>query len=452
MTVHALDATGALRPALGPAVLGALPPAGSVVALAIANPASLAEAFVTVVTAGCVPLLLPPTLPGRAQRETARRAGAAALLHADAGHDVAVEALDGALSLMLRGYLACTSGTTGGEPTLYAFTLEQAEANARAHLESLGATGARRLVLPMPLAHSFGLVAGLLAARALGAELFAFEDTPSPTALLRVVSEQRADVLYLTPPLMRLLLKRGRQRPAGAEGAPTVVSVGAGPVDRDELRALVAAFPRSRVTFTYGLTELGPRVATLVAGEQGQALLAPGAGRATLGEPLQGVSWQVREERLFVRSPYAAVGRLVDGALQPLPATDGYVDTRDGARVVGDSVEVLGRADGTVVRGGTNVYPEDVEAVALRDEAVTAACCIARPSVMYGEVPVLYCESTDDETALRQRLEARFAAELRPVERPVELKVARELPRSSLGKVLRAALREQDASAPGSGT
>ena len=105
MTVHALDATGALRPALGPAVLGALPPAGSVVALAIANPASLAEAFVTVVTAGCVPLLLPPTLPGRAQRETARRAGAAALLHADAGHDVAVEALDGALSLMLRGYL-----------------------------------------------------------------------------------------------------------------------------------------------------------------------------------------------------------------------------------------------------------------------------------------------------------------------------------------------------------
>jgi acyl-CoA synthetase (AMP-forming)/AMP-acid ligase II len=194
------------------------------------------------------------------------------------------------------------------------------------------------------------------------------------------------------------------------------------------------------------LTELGPRVATLVAGEQGRDQLNAGPGRAPLGEPLDAVSWQVQEGRLWVRSPYAAVGRLVDGVVVSLAADAGYVDTRDAAQAVGESVELLGRADGTIVRGGTNVYPEDLEAVALRDEAVTAACCVPRGSPMYGEVPVLFCESADDEAALRARLEARFDAELRPVERPVEIKVVSELPRSVLGKVLRAELCERERS------
>jgi acyl-CoA synthetase (AMP-forming)/AMP-acid ligase II len=290
----------------------------------------------------------------------------------------------------------------------------------------------------MSLAHSFGLVAGWFAARLTGAELVAFEDTPNPSTLLSVATQQPTDILYITPPLMRLLLKRARRRPVTDGVAPRVVSVGSGPVERDELRALVALFPESRVTFTYGLTELGPRVATLVAGDRGVDRVPPGPGRAPLGEPLDGVTWDVRDDRLFVRSPFAAVGRLVDHGLVPLETTDGAFDTRDAVRRGSAGVEVVGRADGAIVRGGTNVYPEDVEAVAQRDGAITGACCVARPSSMYGEVPVLYCESATDDAPLRARLAQRFDAELRPVERPVELHVLPALPRSPLGKVLRA--------------
>lgn len=449
MSVRSLHRTGLGRAALAlPDGADRVAP-GQVVALALSHPADFAAAFSALTAAGAVPLVLPPHLPEGAQRQAAEQARAAALWR-DEGGQLRHHPLGTAPRVALRGYLACTSGTSTGRPKVFAFDLERAEGNARAHLASLGVLAARRIVLPMPITHSFGVVAGLLAARLLDAELLAFEDTPTPAALLQVLAEHESDLLYLTPPLLRLLLKRSSLRAELTRWAPKVVSVGAGAVDRDELRALVAATPRSRVTFTYGLTELGPRVATLLAGEAGHARLEAGSGRAPLGEPVEGVQLRLEQGRLWVRSPYATLGRVVDGQLIPLAARGGFVDTGDAAEACGAQLEIIGRADGVVVRGGTNVYPEDVEAVALRDDAVSACACVPESSAMYGQVPVLYCESASAEGPLRARLEARLVAELRPVERPVRIHIVPQLPRSALGKVVRAAL--MDPSTPSTGS
>lgn len=416
--------------------------AGAVVALQLGGPRTLVSALTELLSAGAVPLVLPPGLPVSAADTLARQVGARHLLREHDGELSGLPLTD-SLTLAFAGYLTCTSGTTGGTPRVYAFRTEAAQENARAHLESIGGSDARVIALPMPLAHSFGLVAGWLSAQVSGATLVTFRETPDPLTLLRVATEQRVDTLALTPPLARLLLKAARRKTPAIPDSLRRVTVGSAAMSAAELLALRALFPAAELYFTYGQTELGPRVSTLHVGPHTLSPEAPVA----LGTPLRGVTMHVVDGSLHVRSPYVSAGRLERAGLAGLcSAPHGLWDTRDAAELLpaGDDgaprVTLRGRLDGVLVRGGTNVYPEDVEGAALALDGVAGATCVARPSPMYGELPVLLCERTPDappwnelEPALRAHLEATLPA----TSVPVELHEVARLPRGPLGKVLR---------------
>jgi acyl-CoA synthetase (AMP-forming)/AMP-acid ligase II len=305
----------------------------------------------------------------------------------------------------------------------------------------------------MPLSHSFGLVAGLFAASELDATLYAFTSTPDPSTLLTVLEREKIELLYLTPPLLRMLLKRARGRALGALPHLSIVSVGSAALSRAELRGMLRCFPGAQCFYTYGLTELGPRVSTFAAGSDAAphpALELEPTRPAPLGEPLDGVTLELRDRaldgvgELFVTSPYAATGRLRNGKVEPLGAELGFA-TRDAARNAPDGqLELLGRMDGTIVRGGTNVYPANVERVAGQVNGVRGSCLVARASVLYGQVPVLVIDLEGDAEAgqVKRELTEAFAEILAPTDMPVEVLVVSNLPRTALGKVQRAQVTE----------
>jgi long-chain acyl-CoA synthetase len=454
--VVALDARGERLPTRTGDVAGDVPP-GALVALSVSDPAQLSAAYFALLEVGAVPLLLNPALPRETAHTLATSARAWAWLHMPAAGERELVRFAAAPLLEPRpAHVSCTSGTTGhgAVPTMHLFAAESALANARAHLASLALTGesaVQRMLLPLPLSHSFGLVCGAYAAAALGATLFAFESTPDPSTLLTVLVREQIELVYLTPPLLRLLLKRARGRALGDFPALRVVSVGSAPVTRGELRAMLRGFPGARGYFTYGLTELGPRVSTFAAGsdaEPHQSLAHDVHQVAPLGTPLAGVALELRDAgsdgvgELFVRSPFASLGTLRDGVLEPLAAQAGFA-TRDAARCTQDGqMELLGRRDGTIVRGGSNVYPENVERVADDVPGVHGSCLVPKASALYGQVPVLFVELDENGAAdaVQRELMATLARELPPTDQPVEVRVLPSLPRTALGKVQRAAL------------
>jgi O-succinylbenzoic acid--CoA ligase len=292
--------------------------------------------------------------------------------------------------------LVHTSGTTGA-PQPVELSYGNVQANALGSAVALGLDPAERWLCPLPLSHVGGLMVLLRAA------IYA------TTAVLGVGgTEIRDDVTLasLVPTMLARLLD------AGAEPGPRLraVLLGGAPAGRDLLvRARDAGWP---VAPTYGLTQACSQVTV---GEVGDV--------ETCGRALPGV-----------RVALAADGEiLVEG---PTVAGGGTLRTGDLGRLDDRGrLIVSGRKADTIVSGGENVAPAEVEAVLLEHPAVAEAGVFARPHPEWGEAVtarvVLRAEASERELHAwaRQRL-AGFKV-------PKTIEVADALPRSASGKLLR---------------
>jgi len=137
--------------------------------------------------------------------------------------------------------------------------------------------------------------------------------------------------------------------------------------------------------------------------------------------------------RLRVRGPGAA-SRLESGsAAAGESVRAGWYYTGDIAALDDAGfLHLKGRASDMILRGGSNVYPDEVEAVLCEHAAVTDAAVVGRPSPQLGEevvaVVVTRAAVTTDE------LIAHCRRRLTAYKLPAEIVFVSELPRTSFGK------------------
>lgn len=101
---------------------------------------------------------------------------------------------------------------------------------------------------------------------------------------------------------------------------------------------------------------------------------------------------------------------------------------------------LLERRSQLIIRGGSNVYPSEVENVLVDDPAVREACVIPRPDERLGELVVAVVEPVPGREIDVDRLLDRCREVLASYKVPSEVVVVSELPRTPLGKVQRSAV------------
>jgi O-succinylbenzoic acid--CoA ligase len=183
-------------------------------------------------------------------------------------------------------------------------------------------------------------------------------------------------------------------------------------------RAKAAGLP---VAQTYGLTEACSQVTTSAPGEP-----------ETAGPPLVCTRVEIAtDDEILVAGPTVAPGAIAD---------DGFLHTGDrGALDERGRLLVTGRKAETIVTGGENVAPAEVEAALLAHPAVAEAAVHGRPDEEWGEAVVakVVLRAHADPAAIRDHaatLLARFKV-------PKAVEVVDELPRTASGKVKRRDLR-----------
>jgi acyl-CoA synthetase (AMP-forming)/AMP-acid ligase II len=146
---------------------------------------------------------------------------------------------------------------------------------------------------------------------------------------------------------------------------------------------------------------------------------------------------------LWVRGPqvsgeYIGIGSVLDA--------DGWFPTRDHAYIDEHGyLFVGGRADDTIIRGGENIAPAEIEDVLDQHPAVHAVCVVGLPDEEWGEriaaVVIPAAETTAEE------LKAFVRQRLRGSRTPDDILFRPDLPYTDSGKVQRRLLIQQIAAA-----
>jgi O-succinylbenzoic acid--CoA ligase len=312
-----------------------------------------------------------------------------------------------------------TSGTTAA-PRPVELTYANILWSALGSAVALGLDADERWLCALPLSHVGGL--SIVLRSAIYASTAVVHERFETDRVLHALRSERVTLVSLVATTLSRLLDAGLQHPPALRCALT----GGGPVPSALVRrAHTAGVP---VSLTYGLTESCSQATTTP--------LAEIAGApASAGTPLFCTRVQIAPDgEILVAGPTVAPGaRDADGWLHT--GDLGELDERGRLRV-------SGRKADTIVSGGENVAPAEVEAVLESHPGVLEAAVLGREDPEWGESVSAIVVARPDAVLEVEELRAHCAAALAPFKVPKQFVLTAEpLPRTRSGKLLRRELR-----------
>lgn len=291
---------------------------------------------------------------------------------------------------------------------------------------ALGVDPRERWLCALPLSHVGGL--SILLRSAIYATTAVIHERFDTDRVLQALREQDITLVSLVSTTLARLLDAGLREPPALRCALT----GGGPVPPALVaRAREAGVP---VLETYGLTECCSQAAT--------APLVPGTTQLGAGVPLFCTRVEIAADgEILLSGP-----TLARSAIEP----DGRLHTGDLGHIDGHGfLHVSGRKADTIISGGENVAPSEVEAVLEAFPGVLEAAVLGRLDPRWGEaVTAIVVVSPQADTEGGQadiqedELRAHCAARLAPFKVPKQVQIVAEpLPRTASGKLLRRELQ-----------
>jgi acyl-CoA synthetase (AMP-forming)/AMP-acid ligase II len=269
-----------------------------------------------------------------------------------------------------------------------------------------------------------------------------------PRAWLDTVAAERVTSAMLVPTMISRIV----DLPGGVPELPSLrqITYGGAKMPAPVLERALLAFPGCGFVNAYGLTETSSTIALLTPEDHRLALAsddpAVAARLASVGRPVPGIELEVRDEQdrvlgpgepgeLWVRGPqisgrYVGLGSVLDAG--------GWFPTRDRAHLdAAGYLFVEGRSDDTIIRGGENIAPAEIEDVLLRHPGVAEAVVVGVPDEEWGErlVAVLVRRGSADPSA--EEIKAWVRERMRGSRTPDDVVWRAELPQTSTGKILR---------------
>lgn len=311
-----------------------------------------------------------------------------------------------------------------------------------------GAAGEdERALVSVPPYHVAGL-ANLLSNLYAGRPIV-YLDRFSPEAWLDVVRSQGITQAMVVPTMLARIVEHLSGQPDAATPSLRTLSYGGARMPQPVLERALALFPGTGFVNAYGLTETSSTIAVLGPDDHRAALESddPAVRRrlGSAGRPLPGIEVEVRDEEGTVLGPDEVGlvflrGEQISGeyAGAVLLDAEGWFPTRDRGWIDREGyLFIEGRADDTIIRGGENIAPAEIEDVLVSHEDVVEAAVVGLPDEEWGQrlaaVVVVRPGATIAGEELRQLVRDR----LRSSKTPETIEIWAELPRTDTGKLLR---------------
>ena len=220
------------------------------------------------------------------------------------------------------------------------------------------------------------------------------------------------------------------------------------PMGRSLLERVREALPHAGFTENYGQSEACPLT-----------VRRPGHGEdklGTVGRPAFNVELDIVDEK--GRSlPTGRIGEIVTRGEQifdgyygnpgqtsaAFPLRDGWLWTGDVGYLDEDGfLTLVDRSRDMLVSGGENVYPAEIENALYGHDAVAECAVFGIPDDRWGEVPAAHVVLSANRTATENELIEFCAARIPRHKRPRLVRFVDELPRTPVGKIRKAEMRD----------
>lgn len=323
-----------------------------------------------------------------------------------------------------------TSGTTGrskGAMLSHGNLLS----NAKVLVDAWRFTDKDVLLHALPIFHTHGLfVASNVSLLSGGAMIF----MPSFDAKSVLAHLGQANVLMGVPTFYTRLLDLP-DFDAAATAHMRLFTSGSAPL-LAETHTQFADRTGHRILERYGMTETNMNTSNPYEGDR---------RAGTVGQPLAGVELRLSDVQdgvgmIQVRGPnvFSGYWNMPEKTAEEL-TRDGWFITGDLGQVDADGyVTIVGRSKDLVISGGYNIYPKEVELVLDACDGVQESAVIGLPHPDLGEAVFAVLTGTVDVDLVLASLSGQLAR----FKQPKAAVVVAELPRNTMGKVQKAALRQ----------
>lgn len=323
--------------------------------------------------------------------------------------------------------VVATSGTTG-KPKLVAHRSSGITAAARAISEALHTTEADHWLCCVPLTGVAGL-AILARARHSGIRCTVLERFDPR----EIEADRESTLISLVPTMLQRLLDH-----ESSSGSKDALPPGEAQSDRVSRLARFRHVLLGGAPLSPPLRARAERAGVAVVTTYGMSETFGGVVHE--GHPLGGVEFRTSQAgELLIRGPMIFSGYLNDPEATAHVLQDGWLHTGDAGQVLPDGrIEVIGRLDDTIISGGVNVHPAEVEAVLAKHPSIADVAVTGADDPEWGQRVVAFVVARDgarppDVAELR-----RFAGQLLSAAKlPRQVVFLDHLPRNPGGKVLR---------------
>ncbi|HUC37866.1 MAG TPA: fatty acid--CoA ligase family protein [Acidimicrobiales bacterium] len=346
--------------------------------------------------------------------------------------------------------LLYTSGTTAA-PKAAVLRHRHLAAYVIGTVEFGSASQDEAALLSVPPYHIAGVM-NLLSNLYMGRRII-YLDAFEPRRWLEVVLSESVTHAMVVPTMLARIVSVLGGTPADVPSLRTI-SYGGAKMPAAVIRQALELFPDVAFANAYGLTETSSTVCVLGPEDHrlAQASDDP-AVRARLGSvglPVPGIEVEIRDAEglpcirgrsgeIFVRGEQVAGEYVGAGS-----AGDGWFATRDGGHLdEAGYLFVEGRSDDTIIRGGENIAPAEIEDVLLAHDDVADCAVVGIDDEEWGQRIAAAVVLVEGSGSSPDDLRDYARTQLRGSKTPDVVVVFDELPYTDTGKLLRRVVREE---------
>ena len=315
-----------------------------------------------------------------------------------------------------------------------------------------------RNILTVPLYHVAGIQA--MMAAVYGGRTLVMERQFEPVEWMTLVQTEQANRAMMVPTMLKQLLDNPEFENHDLSSLK-VITYGAAPMPLEVIKKAVECFPGVNFINAFGQTETASTITTLSPEDHRITGTPEEINKklkrlSSIGKPMSDIQMKIIDEdgkdlaqgevgEIVAKGPRVMSGYWKDEEKTGKTIDEnGWVHTGDMGYMDEDGYFFLsGRATDMIIRAGENISPEEVEGVVLSHPAVDDAAVIGVPDEEWGELPVAIVVLRRGAKATPEELMEYCRQNLASFKRPRSVYFVDELPRNTMGKILKKQLREE---------